>query len=100
MHKYPSLSFRLSREHLRRLHVLATIKNRTRSEVIREAIDLYFRSVTSSNGVAVVYLNPDDLLSDLLSQQAGNSEFIQYTVDSLESEVLIFNDEIDYFGQF
>ena len=56
--------------------------------------------MTSSNGVAVVYLNPDDLLSDLLSQQAGNSEFIQYTVDSLESEVLIFNDEIDYFGQF
>jgi hypothetical protein len=94
------LSFRLSKEHLRRLRVLATIKNRTRSEVVREAIDLYFRSVTSSNGVAVVYSNPTDLLSDLLSQQAGNSEFNQYTVDSMESEVLSFQDEIDYSSQF
>jgi hypothetical protein len=100
VHKYPSLSFRLSKEHLRRLRVLATIKNRTRSEVVREAIDLYFRSVTSSNGIAVVYSNPSDLLSDLLSEQAGNSELNQYSVDTMETDVLCFQDEIDYPSHF
>ena len=98
--KYPSLSFRLSKEHLRRLRVLSTMKNRTRSEVVREAIDLYFRSATHSERKVDGSMSSFDLLSDLLSQQAGNGEFSQYTVDTVESEAPCFQDEIDYSSRF
>ena len=74
MHEYPSLTFRLTKQHLTRLQVIAGAKHRSRGQIIREAIDMYYRTVVRP--VGDVNLNqqifsPIDLLTDLLPKQAG-----------------------------
>lgn len=74
VHKYPSLTFRLTKEHLKRLQVIASAKHRSRGQVIREAIDMYYRTVVrpvEDWNVNQQIVNPIDLLTDLLPKQAG-----------------------------
>ena len=74
MHEYPSLTFRLTKEHLRRLQVIAGAKHRSRGQVIREAIDMYYRTVTRPVGDGDLnqqMLSPIDLLTDLLPKLTG-----------------------------
>ena len=47
MKKYPRLTIRLSSDELNRVHVLARVRNRSRGQVIRDALNLYFRAVTA-----------------------------------------------------
>lgn len=78
MHEYPSLTFRLTKEHLRRLHVIAGSKHRSRGQVIREAIDMYYQTVTRPVGDGDLnqqMLSPIELLTDLLPKQAGIDRF-------------------------
>lgn len=53
MEKYPRLSFRLSHGLLTKINYLSLSRHRTRGQIIREAIELYFRAynpvVTKSN---------------------------------------------------
>jgi len=42
MDDYPRISFRLPAAALRKVEALARVRNATRSQVLREAIDLYF----------------------------------------------------------
>jgi predicted transcriptional regulator len=42
MDKYPRLSFRLSPAILRKVDMLARLRNGTRGQVVREAIEFYF----------------------------------------------------------
>ena len=42
MDQYPRFSFRLSPEILRKVDLLARIRGRTRSQVVREAVEFYF----------------------------------------------------------
>ena len=46
MRKYPRFSFRLGAEDQRRLETLSLIRSRSRGEVVREAIDMYYRIKT------------------------------------------------------
>ena len=48
MPKYPRFSFRLGLEDRMRIDVLARIRSRTRAEVVREAIDVYYRLKTQN----------------------------------------------------
>ena len=47
MKTYPRLTIRLSSDELNRVHVLARVRNRSRGQVIRDALNLYFRAVTA-----------------------------------------------------
>ena len=76
MQEYPSMTFRLTREHLKRLEVIAESKHRSRGQVIRDAIDIYYRTVVrpaGSSGRREQIVNPMDLLSDLLPEEAGKT---------------------------
>ncbi len=76
MHEYPSMTFRLTSEHLKRLEVIAESKHRSRGQVIRDAIDIYYRTVVrpaGSSGSREQIVNPMDLLTDLLPEEAGKS---------------------------
>ncbi len=76
MHEYPSMTFRLTREHLKRLKVIAESKHRSRGQVIRDAIDIYYRTVVrpaGPSGHSEQIVNPMDLLSDLLPEEAGKT---------------------------
>ena len=75
MHEYPSLTFRLTKQHLTRLQVIAGAKHRSRGQIIREAIDMYYRTVVRPVGDGNInqqILSPIDLLTDLLPKQAGS----------------------------
>lgn len=70
------MTFRLTREHLKRLEVIAESKHRSRGQVIRDAIDIYYRTVVrpaESPGSREQIVNPMDLLSDLLPEEAGKA---------------------------
>lgn len=76
MHEYPSMTFRLTREHLKRLEIIAESKHRSRGQVIRDAIDIYYRTVVRPAefpGRREQIVNPIDLLSDLLPEEAGKA---------------------------
>lgn len=45
---YPSLSFRLSEAHLKKLQLLEAVRSRTKGEILREAIDIYFNFYAKS----------------------------------------------------
>ena len=80
MHEYPSMTFRLTREHLVKIKVIANAKHCSRGRVIRGAIDMYYRTVVrpvEEVGSSLLIVNPIDLLADLLPEQAGN-EGIQF----------------------
>ena len=75
MHEYPSMTFRLTRGHLVRIKVIANAKHCSRGQVIRGAIDMYYRTVVrpvGEEGPSLQIVNPMDLLADLLPEQAGN----------------------------
>jgi predicted transcriptional regulator len=42
MDQYPRFSFRLTPEILRKVDMLARVRNRTRAQVVREAVEFYF----------------------------------------------------------
>lgn len=42
MNEYPRFSFRLTPATLRKLNMLARLRNGTRGQVVREAIDFYY----------------------------------------------------------
>ena len=93
MHKYPSMTFRLSYEQLKRLDVLARAKNRSRSQVIRDAIDLAFRIIGSTTKNHGDFHDQSDnlgLLPDLLPELAG-IDGIQtnrmYEIDISDTEI-------------
>lgn len=74
MHEYPSLTFRLTKKHLMRLRVIAGAKHRSRGQIIREAIDMYYRTVVRPVGdedLNQQILSPIELLTDLLPKQTG-----------------------------
>ncbi len=80
MHEYLSLTFRLTKKHLMRLQVIAGAKHRSRGQIIREAIDMYYRTVVRPVGDGNInqqVLSPNDLLTDLLPKQAG-SDLIKF----------------------
>ena len=77
MQEYPSMTFRLTREHLARLEVIASVKHRSRGQIIRDAIDIYYRTVVRPAGAAgqnYQFVSPIDLLADLLPKQAGSDQ--------------------------
>ena len=92
MHKYPSLTFRLSNEQLKRLEVLAKAKKRSRGQVVRDAIDLAFRIISStakSNPNFEGHPDNLDLLPDLLPELAGMDELQtnwMYEIDNWDAE--------------
>ena len=47
MKKYPRLTIRLTSDELNRVRVLARVRNRSRGQVVRDALNLYFRAVTA-----------------------------------------------------
>jgi hypothetical protein len=92
MHKYPSLTFRLSKEQLKRLEVLAKAKKRSRGQVVRDAIDLAFRIISSTDKSNPNFLGHPgnlDLLPDLLPELAGMDELQtnwMYEIDNWDAE--------------
>ena len=75
MHEYPSMTFRLTRGHLVKIKVIANAKHCSRGQVIRGAIDMYYRTVVrpvGEVGLSVQIVNPVDVLAVLLPDQAGN----------------------------
>lgn len=93
MHKYPSMTFRLSYEQLKRLDVLARAKNRSRSQVIRDAIDLAFRIIGSTTKNHRDFHDQSDnlgLLPDLLPELAGMDGIRtnrMYEIDISDTEI-------------
>ena len=47
MKTYPRLTIRLSGSELNRDRVLARVRNRSQGQVVREALNLYFRAMTT-----------------------------------------------------
>ena len=47
MKTYPRLTIRLSSGELNRVRVLARVRNRSQGQVVREALNLYFRAMTT-----------------------------------------------------
>ena len=47
MKTYPRLTIRLSSSELNRVRVLARVRNRSQGQVVREALNLYFRAMTT-----------------------------------------------------
>ena len=47
MNTYPRLTIRLSHEELRRVGLLARVRGRSRGQVVRDALSLYFRAATT-----------------------------------------------------
>jgi predicted transcriptional regulator len=47
MKTYPRLTIRLSSSELNRVRVLARVRNRSEGQVVREALNLYFRAMTT-----------------------------------------------------
>jgi len=47
MKTYPRLTIRLSGSELNRVRVLARVRNRSQGQVVREALNLYFRAMTT-----------------------------------------------------
>jgi hypothetical protein len=73
MHEYPSLTFRLNKKHLEQLQVISAVKHRSRGQVIRDAIEMYYRIVVRPVGAVgqnQQIVSPIDLLADLLPKQA------------------------------
>lgn len=69
------MTFRLTKKHLERLEVIAGARHRSRGQVIRDAIDMYYRTVVRPAGADSPnqhFENPIDLLPDLLPKQAGS----------------------------
>jgi len=92
MHRYPSMTFRLTNEQLKRLDVLARAKNRSKGQVIRDAIDLAFRIVGSTTKNPPDFQSQSDnldLLPDLLPELAGRDELQtnwMYEIDNWDAE--------------
>ena len=49
MKTYPRLTVRLSSDELNRVRVLARVRNRSRGQVVRDALNLYFRAMTAES---------------------------------------------------
>ena len=47
MNTYPRITVRLSHEELRRVGLLARVRGRSRGQVVRDALSLYFRAATT-----------------------------------------------------
>ena len=47
MKTYPRLTIRLSSSELNQVCVLARVRNRSQGQVVREALNLYFRAMTT-----------------------------------------------------
>ena len=87
------MTFRLTNEHLKRLDVLARAKNRSRSQVIRDAIDLAFRIIGSTTKNDRNFHDQSDnlgLLPDLLPELAGMDGIRtnrMYEIDISDTEI-------------
>ena len=49
MDKYPRLTFRLNNQLLNKIAMLSRSKHRSRGQVIREAVEMYYRTHNSIN---------------------------------------------------
>ena len=49
MKTYPRLTIRLSSDELNRVRVLARVRNRSHGQVVRDALNLYFRAMTAES---------------------------------------------------
>lgn len=75
------MTFRLSQKHLEQLQLIAGAKHRSRGQIIRDAIDMYYRTVVRPVGAVAQnqqFVRPIDLLTDLLPKQAesGRIDFV------------------------
>ncbi len=86
------MTFRLNTEQLKRLDVLARAKNRSRGQVIRDAIDLAFRTIGSTTKNHLNFQGQSDnldLLPNLLPELAGLDEIRtnrMYEIDILDTD--------------